>query len=203
MVARQIARRGVQDAGVLRALREVPREAFVPEAYREHAYADEPLPIGEGQTISQPYVVALMLEAAELKPDDRLLDVGAGSGYAAAVASRIVAEVHAVELLPALAEGARKRFAQLDYDNVSLHVGDGAEGWPEAAPFDAILVAAGAEEVPQPLKDQLALGGRLIIPVGAAWTPQVLRKITRRGETEFEEWGVGGVSFVPLVSDRT
>ena len=200
MVARQLGLRGIQDPGVLRAMGEVPREAFVPPELRDHAYADEPLPIGEGQTISQPFMVALMLEAAEAKPGDRLLDVGSGSGYAAAVASRIAGEVHAVEIVPGLAETARERLADLGYDNVVQHIGDGRRGWPEAAPYDAIVVAAGAESVPPELKRQLAIGGRLVIPIGPVRKAQMLLQILRRGDEEFEERGLGPVSFVPLVA---
>src|SRR5438067_2257048 len=154
MVDAQIARRGVRDRYVLEALRRVPREAFVEPGFEEFAYEDAPLPIGEGQTISQPYIVALMIEAAEVKPGDHVLEVGAGSGYAAAVMSQIANRVYTIERHPALAEAARRRFGKLGYDNIELRTGDGSKGWPAAAPFNAILVAAGGPEVPAALKAQ-------------------------------------------------
>src|SRR5215207_7015974 len=166
MVAVQIARRCVRDRSVLDAMRRVPREAFVLPGFEEFPYEDGPLPIGEGQTISQPYIVALMIEAAEVRPGDCVLEVGAGSGYAAAVLSQITDRVYAIERLRSLGDAARCRFERLGYDNIELRVGDGTRGWPEAAPFDAILVAAGGPDVPPALKEQLAIGGRLVIPVG-------------------------------------
>src|SRR5882724_7160045 len=166
MVTTQIARRGVRDPQVLEAMRSVPREIFVGPGFEEFAYEDGPLPIGQEQTISQPYIVALMIEAAELKPGDRVLEVGAGSGYAAAVMSRIAARVYAIERLETLVDAARRRLEKLGHGNIELRVGDGTRGWPEAAPFDAILVAASGPEVPSALKEQLAIGGRLVIPVG-------------------------------------
>ena len=202
MVEVQIARRGVRDVHVLEAMRRVPREAFVGSGYEEFAYEDGPLPIGEGQTISQPYVVALMIEAAEVKPGDRVLEVGAGSGYAAAVLSQIADRVHAIERHRSLAEAAGPRFETLGYDNIELRVGDGTLGWPEAAPFDAILVAAGGPEAPEELKRQLAIGGRLVIPVGKAPRRQTLLKLTRKAEDSFEEEELGGVMFVPLVGEQ-
>src|SRR5438105_4937221 len=187
MVDAQIAGRGVRDADVLNAMRSVPREMFVEAGFEEFAYEDGPLPIGERQTISQPYVVALMIEAAELKFGDRVLEVGAGSGYAAAVMSRIADRVHTIERHASLGETARQRFGKLGYDNIDLRVGDGTLGWPEAAPFDAILVAAGGPEVPPSLKQQLAIGGRLVIPIGSHERQQKLLKITCTGENEFVE----------------
>ena len=166
MVERQIARRGVDSPAVLDAFRQVPREAFVPEELREFAYEDGPLPIGQGQTISQPYIVALMIEAAGVSPGDRVLEVGAGSGYAAAVMSRIAGEVFAIERHAALAEAAQRRLLELGYDNASIICGDGSVGLADEAPFDAILVAAGGDKVPEPLKAQLKIGGRLVVPVG-------------------------------------
>src|SRR5262249_16855635 len=166
MVEVQIARRGVRDRNVLDAMREVPREKFVEPGFEEFAYEDGPLPIGENQTISQPYIVALMIEAPEVNPGDRVLEVGAGSGYAAAVIGRIAREVHAIERHPSLAAAAEERLGALGYDNVHIHVGDGTKGWPDATPYDAIIVAAGGPEVPEALQDQLAIGGRLVIPVG-------------------------------------
>jgi protein-L-isoaspartate(D-aspartate) O-methyltransferase len=181
MVERQIRRRGIDDPALLAAFREVPREAFVPEGMREFAYEDGPLPIGEGQTISQPYIVALMIEAAEVAPGARVLEVGAGSGYAAAVLSRIAGEVFAMERHAPLAEAAQRRLLELGYDNVAIIAGDGSGGLPDRAPFDAILVAAGGDRVPEPLKRQLAVGGRLVIPVGGEGV-QSLLCVTRIGE---------------------
>jgi len=201
MVKAQVARRGVRNALVLAAMRHVPREQFVEQGFEEFAYEDNPLPIGEGQTISQPYIVALMIEAAEVKPGDSVLEVGAGSGYAAAIMSQIADRVYAIERLGSLTEAARKRFQKLAYDNIHLRFGDGTRGWPEAAPFDAIVVSAGGPTVPQALKDQLAIGGRLVIPVGGQERHQDLRKITRKSESEYEEESLGAVAFVPLVGE--
>ena len=202
MVDVQIARRGVRDPYVLDAMRRVPREAFVEPGFEEFAYEDGPLPIGEDQTISQPYIVGLMTEAAEVKPGDRVLEVGAGSGYAAAVMSRIAGKVYAIERHPSLREAARQRFSKLGYDNIDLRVGDGTRGWPEAAPFDAILVAAGGPEVPQALKEQLAVGGRLVIPVGDEERRQTLLKLTRTSDTDYEKEDLGAVTFVPLIGEQ-
>jgi protein-L-isoaspartate(D-aspartate) O-methyltransferase len=199
MVEVQIERRGIRDPNVLEAMRRVPREAFVAPGYENAAYDDTPLPIGSGQTISQPYIVALMVEAAAVSPGAHVLEVGAGSGYAAAVLAEIAAAVVTVERHVELAEAARARLARLGYRNVQVVVGDGALGWPDAAPFDAILVAAGGTSVPEPLKRQLAEGGRLVIPVGPRWADQKLIRLTRRGETWREE-RITAVRFVPLVT---
>src|SRR5215203_6400016 len=199
MVDVQIARRGVRDRHVLEAMRRVPREAFVEPGFEEFAYEDGPLPIAEGQTISQPYVVAFMIEASEVRPGTSVLEVGAGSGYAAAVMSQIADRVYAIERHPSLGEAARQRFQTLGYDNIELRIGDGTKGWPEAAPFDAILVAAGGPEVPQALKEQLAIGGHLVIPVGQQERHQILLKVTREGESDYEEEDLGAVAFVPLI----
>ena len=199
MVDAQIARRGIRDARVLAAMREVPRECFVDPGFEEFTYEDGPLPIDAGQTISQPYVVALMIEAAEITPEATVLEVGAGSGYAAAVISRIAHRVYAIERHATLADSARARLAALGYENVDVRTGDGTEGWREAAPFDAILVAAAGPEIPAALKDQLAIGGRLIAPVGGGEWRQSLRKVTRRNAREYDEENLGAVSFVPLV----
>ncbi|WP_144766936.1 protein-L-isoaspartate(D-aspartate) O-methyltransferase [Methylobacterium dankookense] len=198
MVEEQIVRRGLRDPAVLDAMRSVPRAAFVRPGFEAAAYDDGPLPIGEGQTLSQPYIVALMAEAAGLRPGARVLEVGAGSGYAAAVLAALGAEVHAIERQPALAEAARMRLARLGYGRVALRTGDGSAGWPEAAPFDAILVSAGAPAVPRALKAQLALGGRLVAPVGPAGA-QTLVVLTRRGADLYAEEDRGPVSFVPLI----
>jgi len=202
MVDRQIAARGVTDPRVLEAMRRVPREAFVAEGCEEFAYEDSPLPIADGQTISQPYIVALMIEAAEVKPGDRVLEIGTGSGYAAAVLSRIAAKVYTVERHGALADTAKKRFARLGYRNIEVRHGDGTLGWPEAAPFDAIIVTAGGPEIPETLRGQLKIGGRLVIPVGVLVREQRLVKVVRDGENEFHEEDLGAVTFVPLVGEH-
>ncbi len=202
MVQRQVAARGVHDPGVLAAMRTVPRELFVGEGMREFAYDDSPLPIEAGQTISQPYIVALMVEAAEIGPGDRVLEIGAGSGYAAAVIGRIAGEVHAIERHRELAHLARGRMRRLGYRNVDIRTGDGSGGWPEAAPFDAILAAAGAPNVPDVLRRQLAIGGRLVMPVGDTRRQQRLLKITRTGQDEWREQDLGDVLFVPLVGEH-
>jgi protein-L-isoaspartate(D-aspartate) O-methyltransferase len=202
MVDQQIAARGISDPRVLDAMRRVPREAFLPKAVREFAYDDSPLPIAEGQTISQPYVVALMIQAAEIGPGDRVLEIGAGSGYAAAVVSRIADHVYAVERHDTLAAQARAALAGVGYDNVEIRHGDGSHGWPEADPFDAILVSCGAPAVPDDLREQLAIGGRLIIPVGDSQRRQVLVKIVRAGEDSYSREDFGEVAFVPLVGEH-
>ena len=166
MVAEQITARGVRDPRVLEAMRSVPRHEFVPEAVRDRAYADGPLPIGHGQTISQPYVVAVMTELAQVAPADRVLEVGTGSGYQAAVLAALAAEVHTIEIVAPLAQQAAATLKRLGILNVHTRHGDGYRGWPEAGPFDAILVTAAAPEVPAPLLEQLAVAGRLVIPVG-------------------------------------
>lgn len=199
MVDRQIAARGVRDPRVLEALRTVPREVFVPERLAEFAYDDTPLPIGEEQTISQPYVVALMAEALELGPGDRVLEIGAGSGYAAAVLSRIAREVWTVERHASLAQEARERMQRLGYGNVQVVHGDGTLGWAERAPYDAIVVAAGGPEVPPALLGQLAPGGRLVIPIGPDPRTQSLVRVRRRPEGGHVREDLGGVRFVPLI----
>ena len=199
MVKRQIVGRGVKDPRVLAAMREVPREAFVPEEIRERAYEDGPLPIGDGQTISQPYVVAWMVEALDLGEGDRVLEIGAGSGYAAAVLASLAHQVYTVERLPALADSARQRLAALGYDNVEVRCDDGTLGWEEHAPYDAILVSAGAPEVPANLLDQLAEGGRLVIPVGEDRRVQRLLRYVRKDGSDFEHGELGRVQFVPLI----
>ncbi len=198
MVERQLRKRGIRNPQVLAAMAEVPRERFVPERLAEFAYEDGPLPIGEDQTISQPYIVALMIEAADVAPGDRVLEVGAGSGYAAAVLSRIAGRVYAIERHETLAKAARRRVVDLGYDNLTVLAGDGSLGLPAHAPYDAILVAAGGDKVPEPLKRQLAIGGRLVVPVGGE-SIQSLLCVTRTGEDEWSEHDLGGVRFVPLI----
>ncbi|MEI7035558.1 protein-L-isoaspartate(D-aspartate) O-methyltransferase [Fulvimonas yonginensis] len=199
MVERQLAARGIADPRVLDAMGRIPREAFVAGNMHEFAYEDSPLPIEAGQTISQPFIVARMLEAAQLQPGDRVLEIGAGSGYAAAVMGAITAHVDAIERHGELAELARQRYAALGYRNIELHVGDGSGGWPDAAPYDAILVAAGAPAVPDTLRRQLAIGGRLVMPVGESMYRQRLVKVTRLDEDRFRQEHLDEVRFVPLV----
>jgi protein-L-isoaspartate(D-aspartate) O-methyltransferase len=198
MVARQLRDRGVRDERVLDAFRRVPREAFVDPDRARSAYDDRPLDIGQGQTISQPWVVAVMLEALALHPTDRLLEVGVGSGYAIALASLLVAEAAGIERVPALADAARERLARLGYDNVRVRTGDGTQGWPEEAPFDAILVSAGGREVPATLVTQLVSGGRMVIPVGGEHDQDLLL-VTRDGSGEVTQRSLGHVRFVPLI----
>jgi protein-L-isoaspartate(D-aspartate) O-methyltransferase len=198
MVARHLAARGIDDPCVLAALGEVPREAFVPEHLQEFTYEDGALPIEAGQTISQPYIVARMIELAEVKAGDKVLEVGAGSGYAAAVLGRIARKVYAIERHPELAAVAQARLERLGYSNVEIIWGDGTKGLPEQAPFDAIIVSAGSPAVPEALKRQLVPNGRLVIPVGPA-TYQCLIRVRRMGEDAFEEEDFGPVAFVPLI----
>ena len=202
MVAHQIQERGVRSPLVARAMREVPREEFMSEDMREFAYSDSPLPIGEGQTISQPYIVAYMIEALELEGGERVLEVGTGSGYAAAVLARIASEVYSIERHPSLARSARAVLERLGYRNVQVIEGDGTLGWPQAAPYDAIAVAAGGAEVPPALRSQLAIGGRLVIPVGPTPREQRLVRVTRVNDDDFEEEELLPVRFVPLIGEH-
>lgn len=199
MVDQQLAARGIEDERVLAAMRAVPREAFVPEAFQDQAYADGPLPIGSGQTISQPYIVALMCEALKLAGGERVLEIGTGSGYAAAVLGHLAARVDSVERLPELAERAAFQLRELGLEQVHVHCADGSLGWSEGAPYDAIVVAAGGPSVPEALKAQLAPGGRLVMPVesGKGW--QELMRVTRVGENDFNSEELGDVAFVPLI----
>ena len=199
MVERHIAARGIAQSHVLAAFREVPREAFIADQLARYAYDDGPLPIGSGQTISQPYIVALMIAAAGVKPGDTVLEVGAGSGYAAALLSRIAAKVIAIERVPELAREARERLNALGYDNVEILDGDGTGGWPDAAPYDAILVAASGGRVPRAFVEQLAPGGCLVMPVGGLQASQELIKITKDGDGTLRQASLGGVRFVPLI----
>ena len=197
MVSEQLAARGIRDKRVLAAMRTVPRERFVDESMRDRAYEDSPLPIGYGQTISQPYMVARMCELAELAGDEAVLEIGAGSGYQAAILSQLARQIYAVELKPELGERAAQRMQTLGYGNVEIGVFDGTYGWRERAPFDTIIVAAGAPEIPPLLVDQLADGGRLVIPVGPR-QGQRLAIVQRHGETFETQWATP-CAFVDLV----
>ncbi|MFM0505107.1 protein-L-isoaspartate(D-aspartate) O-methyltransferase [Paraburkholderia caffeinilytica] len=201
MVVLQIAGRGVRDSNVLSAMRRVPREEFVPAQLREFAYDDSALPIASRQAISQPAIVAQMLEAAELGPRDRVLDVGTGSGYAAAIAAAIVAHVHSVERDPTLAETARETLARLGIANVTVHLGDGTIGLSAYAPYDAIIAGAGGPRIPQAWRSQLSIGGRIVMPVGRELHHQRLIRLVRRGEQDYHENWLGDVSFVPLIGE--
>jgi protein-L-isoaspartate(D-aspartate) O-methyltransferase len=197
MVARQIRDRGLCDERLLNAMRTVPRHLFVPPEYVSRAYSDEPLPIGEEQTISQPFMVAAMAEALSLQGHERVLEIGGGSGYQAAVLSQLAFEVIAIEARPALAAAAADRIDRLGYRNVSLKVADGSAGWPSCAPYEAILVTAAAPSVPQPLLDQLAEGGRLVIPIGQGEHQELLRLVKKQGSVSRQS--LYACRFVPLV----
>ena len=199
MVDRQIAARNIASEAVLGAMRSVPRERFVPADQAAFAYDDSPLPIGEGQTISQPFIVALMTQALELAGDEKVLEIGTGSGYAAAILGEIADEVHTVETVGDLAERARALLADLGYANIHVHHADGSLGWPGAAPYDAIVVTAAAPEVPAALKEQLTIGGRLVLPVGRSKWAQDLVRIRRVGADDYRSEDLTGVRFVPLI----
>jgi protein-L-isoaspartate(D-aspartate) O-methyltransferase len=198
MVRDQLVSRGIRDARVLAALGKVPRQEFVPAPLRAEAYEDGPLPIGHGQTISQPYVVAFMTEALVLRPRDRVLEIGTGSGYQAAVLAWLVAEVFSVELLEPLARRAEATLQRLGYANVKVRAGDGYLGWPEAAPFDAIIVTCAPDQVPEALVEQLKVGGRMIVPVGSQGAAQEL-VLLRKQPGRLERQAVLPVRFVPMV----
>jgi protein-L-isoaspartate(D-aspartate) O-methyltransferase len=189
------AQRGLQDRCVFAAMTVVPRELFVMRGHESLAYADQPLPIGHGQTMSQPYVVALMIEALALSGDERVLEIGTGSGYSAAVLAQLAAHVYSIDLDPVLADTARSRLAKLGYRDITIKCGDGSAGWPEHAPYDAIIVASGAPSVPQPLIDQLAIGGHVVMPVGPH-DDQRLMRLTRTSEKGFTVQDLGDVAFV-------
>jgi protein-L-isoaspartate(D-aspartate) O-methyltransferase len=199
MVDSQIEGRGVSDAATLAAMRAVPRWKFVPPGLRDRAFEDNPLPIGEGQTISQPFIVAYMTAALRLQPGDKVLEVGTGSGYQAAVLAAIAREVYTVEIVEALGRRAAETLEELGYDNVHVRIGDGYAGWPEEAPFDAIIVTCAPDHVPRPLLDQLGEGGRLVIPLGGRY-PQMLKRFTKHGG-EFEEEDLEPVLFVPMTGE--
>jgi protein-L-isoaspartate(D-aspartate) O-methyltransferase len=200
MVANQIEMRGIRDPRVLAAMRAVPRHRFVPPYQAGAAYRDSPLPIGQGQTISQPYIVALMTEMLELEGDERVLEIGTGSGYQAAILGQLATEVISVERFASLAQEARERLAALEYDNVRIEVGDGSLGWPEGAPYDAIIVTAASPGVPSPLEEQLAEGGCLVVPTGQRWTQSLVR-VRRKGGRLKRETTIG-VAFVPLIGEH-
>jgi protein-L-isoaspartate(D-aspartate) O-methyltransferase len=198
MVERQIEARGVKDPRVLDAMRRVERHHFVPSGLEMQAYGDSPLSIGEGQTISQPYIVALMTELGKIRPDARVLEVGTGSGYQAAVLSVLAKEVYSIEIIESLGKESKEKLDRLGYSNVHVRIGDGYQGWPEHAPFDAILVTAAPDHVPQPLLDQLKVGARLVIPLGDFY--QDLAVITKT-ETGFKEEKIIPVRFVPMTGE--
>ena len=202
MVRQQIGRRGVRDPAILSAFMAVPREEFVGFEQRCNAYGDYPLPIEAGQTISQPYIVAMMIEAAEIGAGDKVLEVGAGSGYAAAVIGRIAREVIGIERHSELAGLAAERMRRLGFGNVRIVEGDGTLGWPEEAPFDAILAAASGSHVPQALVDQLTPGGRIVMPIGSPDSVQHLVKVTKQADGSVRQSDLGAVRFVPLVGEE-
>lgn len=200
MVEEQLRHRGIRDLRVLEAMQIVPRHLFVPETWRAQAYEDGPLPIGHKQTISQPYIVALMLEALELTGTEHVLEVGTGSGYQAALLGRLAHYVYTVEIIPELAQSAREVLSQLDYENVEVVAANGSIGWKAGAPYDAIIVAAASPMVPLPLVEQLREGGRLVLPVGDLFSQELLRIRKQQGKIVTEN--LGGCAFVPLVGEE-
>ncbi|MCZ6877822.1 MAG: protein-L-isoaspartate(D-aspartate) O-methyltransferase [Acidobacteria bacterium] len=200
MVESQLKGRGIANELVLEAMRKVPRHLFMPPEVRQYAYIDSPVPIGAEQTISQPYIVALMTQIVDPKPQDRALEVGTGSGYQAAVLSELVREVFTIEIIPALAQRAGKALSELGYDGVEVRQGDGYQGWPEKAPFDIILITAAPEEIPQPLIDQLAEGGRLVVPLGPAGDIQTLTLLTKV-KGQITRTSITSVRFVPMTGE--
>ena len=201
MVENQIARRGVEDKAVLAAMRAVPRHEFVPDRHIDQAYDDHPLPIGHGQTISQPYIVALMTEILQVEAGDRVLEVGSGSGYQAAVLADLDTEVYTVEIIPELAAQAEERLDRLGYDNVHVLNADGYFGWEEHAPYDAIIVTAAPDHLPAPLTEQLKEGGRMVIPIGPIGAVQTLWLFEKQ-DGELASTNLGAVRFVPLTGER-
>jgi len=198
MVERQIKARGVKDARVLSSMLKVERHLFVPKELQTSAYADQPLPIGEGQTISQPYIVALMTELLELKGEEKVLEIGTGSGYQAAILAELAKEVYTIEIIETLATSAKKALLQLGYQNITAKAGDGYLGWPEVAPFDAIIVTAAPDHIPKPLLEQLKEGGRMVVPVGTY--SQVLKRIIKRSG-RIETSDIIPVVFVPMTGE--
>lgn len=199
MVEEQLRRRGIHDQRLLAVMANIPRHSFVSSDYQLAAYEDRPLPIGEGQTISQPYMVAVMTQSLELKGDERVLEIGTGSGYQTAILAEMAKTIFTIERIQELLLRAQKILQELGYENIFFLTGDGTKGWPEKAPFDGIIVTAGAPEIPQTLTSQLAEGGRLVIPVGPRYT-QTLYKVTRK-RNQFTEEDLTGCVFVPLVGD--
>ncbi len=199
MVRTQIERRGVKDEQVLKAMRKVPRHKFVPASLKDYAYRDQPLPIGADQTISQPYIVAYMTEAINPSKRDKVLEIGTGSAYQAAILAEIVAEVYTIEIIPELAEQARKHLQKMNYANVHVKCADGYKGWPEMAPFDAIIVTAAPDHIPQQLIDQLKRGGRLIIPIGSGYQELIL--IKKSDEGKIKKQNLLPVRFVPMTGE--
>lgn len=199
MVRDQIASRGIKNAQVLKALRSVPRHLFMPVDVRPHAYEDRPVPIGYGQTISQPYIVAFMSEALEVQPKHRVLEIGTGSGYQAAILSGLAAEVYTIEIVPALAKSSAETLKQLGYNNVHVLAGDGYKGWPEKAPFDRIILTAAPPELPQALVDQLKPGGILLAPVGKTTLEQEIIRVSKAADGKITRRSLLPVRFVPMV----
>lgn len=199
MLEKQLKNRGISDQKVLQAMEEIDRSLFVPEEMKPHAYEDRPLPIGKNQTISQPYIVAYMAEQLQPKPSDKVLEVGTGCGYNAAVLSRLVSEVYSIEIIEWLASLAKENLKKTDIDNIHTRHGDGFSGWPEKAPFDGIMLTAAPPYIPEPLKKQLKIGGKLLAPVGKSSQKLVL--LTRTGEETFEEKTLLLVSFVPMTGE--
>ncbi|MFW6007072.1 MAG: protein-L-isoaspartate(D-aspartate) O-methyltransferase [Bacillota bacterium] len=201
MIEQQLKPRGIKDPEVLEAFLTVPRHEFVPENLKHNAYQDRPLPIQEGQTISQPFIVAQMIEALKPKPGKKMLEVGTGSGYATAVLSRIINRVYSIERYPELAEQAEKKFEKLGYDNIEVTVGDGTKGWEEKSPFAGIMVSAAAPDIPEPLIEQLEVGGYLVIPVGGK-NLQDLYQVKKISDNDLNQKNLGSVRFVPLVGEE-
>ncbi|MFP4605218.1 MAG: protein-L-isoaspartate(D-aspartate) O-methyltransferase [Bacteroidales bacterium] len=197
MVKQQIVDRGIKDPKVIAAMKDVDRHVYVPKNYRDMAYSDRPLPIGDGQTISQPYIVALMTESLELEEGDKVLEIGTGSGYQAAVLSHITSEIYSIEIIEELAEEAKENLQKQGYDSIKLKIGDGYKGWEEYAPFDAIIVTCAPSDIPEPLKEQLAEGGRMVIPIGDKFIQELVLFEKKNGELEKQE--ISSVRFVPML----
>lgn len=199
MINDQLKRRGIKDASVLQVMEEIDREIFVPEDLKHRAYEDGPLPIGKGQTISQPYIVAYMAQELKLKPEDKILEIGTGCGYNAAVLSKLASHVFSIEIVEWLGELARENLAKSNIENITTKTGDGYKGWPEMAPFDAVILTAAPASIPAPLKEQIKIGGRLLTPLGTHI--QRLIALTKTGESSFKEESLLPVSFVPMTGE--